>query len=237
LTSGSFNTSIGANAGVNIYTGSNNSIFGYNSQLSTNTDSNEIVIGSDITGNGTNTTTIANTSNTDTYLYGTIHAYPFLGPTTAPSGSCGTNGLWDFSQDGNITFCVSSQGWTPFLTLTTVGTSGSATLSGNVLNIPTPSNGFTSNCGTLGCWEKTPTGHIHQWGTASVTTGGADSTIVLFPTAFSNVESIVITATAFMPNGDTGYCTIDNAARAITQFGLHPNNETPVTCMWQADGY
>jgi hypothetical protein len=36
---------------------------------------------------------------------------PKLGPTTAPSGSCSTNGAWAFSQDGHATFCASGT-WT-----------------------------------------------------------------------------------------------------------------------------
>jgi hypothetical protein len=34
-----------------------------------------------------------------------------LGPATAPSGSCSTNGAWAFSQDGHATFCASGT-WT-----------------------------------------------------------------------------------------------------------------------------
>ena len=36
---------------------------------------------------------------------------PQLGPATAPSGSCSTNGAWVFSQDGHATFCASGT-WT-----------------------------------------------------------------------------------------------------------------------------
>ncbi len=36
---------------------------------------------------------------------GTVKAAQYLGPATAPSGSCSTNGAWEFSQDGHATFC------------------------------------------------------------------------------------------------------------------------------------
>jgi hypothetical protein len=35
----------------------------------------------------------------------------YLGPATAPSGGCGTNGQWVFSQDGHATFCAAGT-WT-----------------------------------------------------------------------------------------------------------------------------
>lgn len=36
---------------------------------------------------------------------GSVTAAQYLGPATAPTGSCATNGAWVFSQDGHATFC------------------------------------------------------------------------------------------------------------------------------------
>jgi hypothetical protein len=36
-----------------------------------------------------------------------LTAPEYLGPATAPTGSCSTNGAWVFSQDGHATFCAS----------------------------------------------------------------------------------------------------------------------------------
>jgi len=36
---------------------------------------------------------------------GTVKAPQYLGPSTAPTGSCSTSGAWVFSQDGHATFC------------------------------------------------------------------------------------------------------------------------------------
>jgi hypothetical protein len=38
---------------------------------------------------------------------GTVASAQYLGPLTAPSGSCPTAGAWVFSQDGHATFCAS----------------------------------------------------------------------------------------------------------------------------------
>jgi trimeric autotransporter adhesin len=36
---------------------------------------------------------------------GSVSAPEYIGPSTAPTGSCSTNGAWVFSQDGHATFC------------------------------------------------------------------------------------------------------------------------------------
>jgi hypothetical protein len=36
---------------------------------------------------------------------GSVTAPEYIGPATAPAGSCSTNGAWVFSQDGHATFC------------------------------------------------------------------------------------------------------------------------------------
>jgi hypothetical protein len=38
---------------------------------------------------------------------GTVTSSQYLGPASAPSGGCATNGAWVFSQDGHATFCAS----------------------------------------------------------------------------------------------------------------------------------
>jgi hypothetical protein len=41
-------------------------------------------------------------------VLGDVHASGgYVGPSTAPSGSCTDNGAWVFSQDGHATFCAS----------------------------------------------------------------------------------------------------------------------------------
>jgi hypothetical protein len=37
---------------------------------------------------------------------GTLGSSQYVGPATAPSGGCATNGAWVFSQDGHATFCA-----------------------------------------------------------------------------------------------------------------------------------
>jgi hypothetical protein len=40
-----------------------------------------------------------------------MNAAQYLGPATAPTGPCPTNGAWAFSQDGHATFCAAGT-WT-----------------------------------------------------------------------------------------------------------------------------
>jgi hypothetical protein len=44
-------------------------------------------------------------------VVGAIGSDSYMGPATAPSGSCPTNGAWVFSQDGHATFCAAGT-WT-----------------------------------------------------------------------------------------------------------------------------
>ena len=67
------NIAIGSRTGSSA-TQSNNSIFiGHNSEPAGSSETNQIVIGTFLTGNGSNTTTIGGSSMTDTYLYGEAH--------------------------------------------------------------------------------------------------------------------------------------------------------------------
>jgi len=40
---------------------------------------------------------------------GTVRSGQYIGPATAPSGSCSTSGAWVFSQDGHATFCANGK--------------------------------------------------------------------------------------------------------------------------------
>lgn len=81
ITTGDNNTALGAGAGAFITGGatpnqtSANSVYlGYNTKASANGNTNEIVIGYDVTGKGSNTVAIGNSSITDTYLVGDVSA-------------------------------------------------------------------------------------------------------------------------------------------------------------------
>lgn len=85
LTTGYFNVAIGDNAGrfisgsSDLITTSNSSIFiGRSSQSNANGNTNEIVIGNEAVGNGSNSTTLGNSSITKTILAGNL----LLGTTT-----------------------------------------------------------------------------------------------------------------------------------------------------------
>ena len=72
LQSGSSIVAIGNDSGYNITSGSNSIFIGKRSNPANNISENEIVIGSWITGKGSNTVTIGNTDVTDNYFTGNI---------------------------------------------------------------------------------------------------------------------------------------------------------------------
>lgn len=93
-TIGGRNTALGMSAGNTITdgitpnTGSNNSIFiGYDTKALTASDTNQIVIGYAAVGNGSNTTTIGNSSTTDIYLHGDLNLKSTSGVQTATTTS------------------------------------------------------------------------------------------------------------------------------------------------------
>jgi hypothetical protein len=61
---------------------------------------------SNLNGNFTGATFHVDPSGNGTFA-GSVAAPSYLGPATAPSGSCTVNGAWAFSQDGHATFCAS----------------------------------------------------------------------------------------------------------------------------------
>jgi len=96
-TTGSDNTAVGRLSGYwyNInssLTNPTNSIFlGSKSRALEDNGSNEIVIGYDVAGLGSNTTSIGNSSTTTTKIYGNIISPTFTGTPTAPTATLGTN--------------------------------------------------------------------------------------------------------------------------------------------------
>ena len=120
LTTASYDTSEGYFAGRYIANGStanqtsSNSLYlGANTRANADGDTNENVIGNGAIGSGSNTTVLGNANVTDTYLGGSAaasvqHSAGYVGPATAPTGACPTNGVWVFSQDGHATICLVS---------------------------------------------------------------------------------------------------------------------------------
>jgi hypothetical protein len=101
----------------------------------------------------------------------------FATATAAPTGSCSTNGQWVPAVDGSLTRCLSGT-WTTFsggsssFALSTTGTSGPATYTGGVLNIPVYSGGSSSAIHTM-----------IAVGTTSVPAGGCLPTRTTYSTA------------------------------------------------------
>ena len=122
LSSGNYNTTIGSNALVSLATGGSNiaigsyagaslpgglplltadeSIFiGDEAKPNSNSGTNQIVIGSSLTGNGSNTVTIGNSSITNNYFEGDVSATSFTGNGATISGSLIASGsVVDFTD-------------------------------------------------------------------------------------------------------------------------------------------
>jgi hypothetical protein len=147
-TSGSSNTALGYNAGSHITGGttpntaaSNGVYIGRDTRAKVDGGTNEIVIGNAVTGNGSNTVTIGNSSIVDNYFTGSIHggsfirlggtasqflkangsidssAYIVLGSlsASAPLSYNNTTGAFSISQSGTATDgYLSSTDWNTF---------------------------------------------------------------------------------------------------------------------------
>ena len=120
-TTGYQNTALGYNSGRYIAdgttgrsTGNNGLYLGYNSMASANGTDNEIVIGYGAIGNGSNTVTIGNSSITDNYFKGKVHAdqYKLSDLNTAPSSSTdtGVKGEIRVTADA-IYICIDTDTW------------------------------------------------------------------------------------------------------------------------------
>ena len=157
LQGGAGNIAIGGNAGEFISGGvtqnleSTNSIYlGPGTKPSADGNDNEIVMGYQTTGNGSNTTTIGNSSNLRTYLAGLNLKAGTAAAGTAPlkftSGTnLGTTEAGAVEYDGTHLYFTATNGGSRYqldqqapgsLSLTTTGSSGAATLVGSVLNVP-----------------------------------------------------------------------------------------------------
>jgi hypothetical protein len=93
LTTGGNNSAFGFQSGRYItgfaanQTSTNSIYFGYNTKASADGNTNETVIGYDVTGSGSNTVTLGNTSVTDTYLRGNLQIEEVSAPSTPASGT------------------------------------------------------------------------------------------------------------------------------------------------------
>jgi hypothetical protein len=87
------------NDGVTANATSSNSVYlGANTEAKTSGDTNENVIGYAAVGNGSNTTTLGNSSTTGTWKFGTQHI-----TATAPTASAGSVSAYSTNADGEIT--------------------------------------------------------------------------------------------------------------------------------------
>jgi hypothetical protein len=117
ITSGSRNIAIGFGAARFIADGTsdastidNSIIIGYNSRVLANSQTNQIVIGYDVTGLGSNTTVLGNTSTTLTALYGNIRLASGMATAPASATATGTTGDVRIAAD-YIYVCSATNTW------------------------------------------------------------------------------------------------------------------------------
>jgi len=146
ITTGTGNTLLGSQAGITgtvLTTGTNNVYIGYNAAASGAAVTNETVLGYNATGNGSNTITLGNSSNTNTYAYGTL---TLKGPTyytafapgatsnqtyTLPVAYPGTTGYVLSSTTGGVMSWVANGGSSAIGSTTQVAYNASGTETGS----------------------------------------------------------------------------------------------------------
>jgi hypothetical protein len=145
-TTGNNNTANGFQAGEHIADGvtanqtSSNSVYeGFQAYPLASGDTNENVIGNTAIGHGSNTTTLGNSSVTDTYIAGTVHGAIFKGSQPV-SFAVGTN-----SGTGATVSCVSGYNCT-LTSGTVVVTTGTGVININVVVTTSPAPSIFSNC-------------------------------------------------------------------------------------------
>jgi hypothetical protein len=119
VSSGSNNTFLGRTSGDVCTTGAENTIVGSLSDLAANNNSNSTIIGYNVTGDGSNTTIIGNSSVTQTKLNGTTTSVGIISgnrlrivtaKTPSSASDTGTTGdiCWDSSY---IYICTATNTW------------------------------------------------------------------------------------------------------------------------------
>jgi hypothetical protein len=238
-TTGSYNTAIGNNAGPNgsTYASTKGIFIGYNAlSKGIAAASDEIVIGANTTGNGANTVTIGNSSNTANYFNGTINV-------TAGTAASATNG-----NSSTITAQNAGSGnqnggdviLTPG-TKTGTGTAGIVKVNGQIqITGGTPAAGevLVSDANGLATWSNA-LGSAVTTTTASYAitlaesivfyTGTAAGTFSIpAATAYAGKEITIKNKTAFgitiTPATGTIYIDNANASAASVSIGIEASN-------------
>jgi hypothetical protein len=149
-TTGNNNLAIGYDAGryiaggtISNTTGDYNIFIGTDTKASVDNAQNEIVVGYNVTGNGSNTATWGNTSMLDHYFSGNINAVKLIGGFTTTSGLTlqTTSGVGATGAD--MHFLVGNAGGTEAMTILNSGNVGIGTMSpgaklsfGNTAGVP-----------------------------------------------------------------------------------------------------
>lgn len=130
----------------------------------------------------------------------------------------------------------------------TVLDSNLSTLATALANVVTL-NDWTKGSTSYGFWEKSPSGKITQWGTI-ITSSSGHSVPVTFPTPFTNLASISIVVSPYMPAsvspntkhmaevdaGDSGSTPVSLTGFGVQSFDLGGSTVSD-TVFWQAVGY
>jgi hypothetical protein len=233
LTAGNDNTVLGFLSGF--YVGSGNStnltsmsqgvLIGSNVRAGSNASTNEIAIGYNVVGNGSNTVTIGNYSNTANYFRGDINLTGNVNGGTWSGTTIGSN----YGGAGTVTGILKANG-SGVVSAAVAGTdylspSGSASL---LTNFPTLNQSTTGNAATATKLAATKNiNGIAFDGSADITIA-ADANTLTGTTIASNVTTSSLTSVGTITSGIWSATTIDiakggtgatTASAALTNLG------------------
>lgn len=102
-------------------------------------------------------------------------------------------------------------------------------------------SGITEGCNANGCWEKYPSGHIHQWGHIANETSNCN--LITFPIAFTSTTNLTPTITDDFATGSSiehsAVIVLSHSCAAITTTTVNDwvSSTGGNGAWWTADGF
>jgi hypothetical protein len=212
-TQGNGNINLGPDAGRYFDTSTpltnpSNSIFiGSGTKALADNGSNEIVIGYNVSGQGSNTTTIGSVLTANTKIYGNIVSPTITGTPTAPTATAGTN----TTQIATTAFVLANAGGGDMVLASAQTNTGVKTFLDGTIGLRNAANTFTSYFTNTNTASRT-----YTLGNRDYTIAGTDETVLL---TGNQTKAGTLTLSSNLVIGLATIGTIAGSGSGNTRFG------------------